>query len=332
MMARPLTPDPSGQDAITIGLINNMPDSALSSTERQFQTLLSAAAGNRRVRVRLFTLPGVPRGEAALAFTHGRYEDIGALWTNEPVDGLIVTGAEPLAANIRDEPYWTSLTGLVEWAGKHTISTVWSCLAAHAAVLHLDGIARRPVGPKLSGVFDCAKSADHALVAGLPVQWRTPHSRYNELPEDALLANEYQILSRSADAGVDLFAKDERSLFLFVQGHPEYDVGALLREYRRDVTRFLTGERDTYPDMPRFYFGPEEAAAFAEFRLRALENPTSDLLPDFPVGGIETTLKHSWRAPAIALYANWVGYLSERKSRRSLPARTVTPQVLSGAR
>lgn len=325
MTPRPPVPDPAGPDAVTIGLVNNMPDGALKSTERQFRTLLSAAAGGRQVRLRLFHLPEVPRGDAALAILRDGYEDIGALWADDPVDGLIVTGAEPRTANMRDEPYWASLTGLVDWAAEHTISTVWSCLAAHAAVVHRGGIARRPLGAKLSGVFDCVKSADHPLVAGLPMRWRMPHSRYNELPEAALAANGYQILSRSVEAGVDLFASEERSLFLYAQGHPEYDAGALLREYQRDTARFLAGERQTYPDMPRFYFEAEPGAAFAEFRLRALGDPRADLIREFPAAGVAQTLSHAWRAPAVGLYANWLGYLCEQKAVRSRASRLQAP-------
>ena len=37
-------------EVLTIGLINNMPDPALQATERQFMRLLTAAAGNHRIR------------------------------------------------------------------------------------------------------------------------------------------------------------------------------------------------------------------------------------------------------------------------------------------
>ena len=46
-------------------------------------------------------------------------------------------------------------------------------------------------------------------------------------------------LTRSDEAGVGLFAKTQGSLFFFVQGHPEYEAETLLREYRRDIGRYL---------------------------------------------------------------------------------------------
>jgi homoserine O-succinyltransferase len=60
------------------------------------------------------------------------------------------------------------------------ISTIWSCLAAHAAVLHLDCVERVPLREKCVGIFDCDKLADHPLTANLPPRLAIPHSRWNE--------------------------------------------------------------------------------------------------------------------------------------------------------
>jgi homoserine O-succinyltransferase len=252
-------------------------------------------------------------------------EDISELWPSH-LDGLIVTGTEPRAPALQDEPYWPTLTKLVDWAEDHAISTVWSCLAAHAAVLHIDGIGRRAFGEKLSGVFDCMKAMDHPIVAGTPSRWRVPHSRYNELPEEALVSSGYCILSRLPGTGVDMFVKQRRSLFLFVQGHLEYDPGALLREYRRDIRRFLAGERDTYPEMPRGYFDEDAAAALAAFRQQALGNRGIDLHMSFPAI-TEGNLAHAWRAPAVRIYANWLSYLVEQRSRNAGSTKSVRSTI-----
>jgi Homoserine O-succinyltransferase len=143
------------------------------------------------------------------------------------LDGLIVTGTEPKAANLVDEPYWAAFSQLVDWASHNTISTIWSCLAAHAAVLHLDRIERVPLREKCIGIFDCDKLADHPLTANLPPRLAIPHSRWNELSEAALLANGYQVLTRSAAAGIEAFVRQEQSLFLFFPGHPEYGASPL---------------------------------------------------------------------------------------------------------
>src|SRR5215471_7871933 len=144
-------------DAIIIGIVNNMPDPASRTTERQFRELLAAASRNVTLRLRLFSLPELPRAEAGRSHIDQHYEDISELWASQ-IDGLIVTGTEPRAHFLTDEPYWRALTKLIDWAECHTISTIWSCLAAHAAVLHLDGIIRCAVGEKLFGVFNCEKA------------------------------------------------------------------------------------------------------------------------------------------------------------------------------
>jgi homoserine O-succinyltransferase len=298
---------------IVIGLVNNMPDAALLTTERQFRELLSAASHNLAVCLRLFSLPELPRADAGRAHIGECYEDISELWASH-LDGLIVTGTEPRALALEDEPYWSTLTKLVDWAEHHAISTVWSCLAAHAAVLHIDGVGRRALCEKLSGVFDCMKATDHTILAGAQSRWRIPHSRYNDLPEEALVSSGYCILSRMLGRGADMFVKQRKSLFLFVQGHPEYDPGALLREYRRDVRRFLVSERDSYPEMPCGYLDEDATVALAAFRQRALAKRGVDLLSSFPVIA-EGSLSHAWLAPAARIYANWLSYLVEQRSR-----------------
>ena len=95
-----------------------------------------------------------------------------------------------------------------------------------------------------------------------------PHSRYNDLPEAALASPATKSRAARPTAGVDTFAKQDGSFFLFFQGHPEYEADTLLREYRRDIGRFLRGEREHYPAMPLGYFS-DDAAAFAEAFRRA---------------------------------------------------------------
>jgi homoserine O-succinyltransferase len=295
---------------LVIGLVNNMPDAALRATERQFRELL-AAAGGGAIRLRLFFIPEVPRGETGRSYLRDAYEDVASLATDR-VDGLIVTGTEPRASSLADEPYWSALAELVELAEERTLSTIWSCLAAHAAVLHLDRIDRRAFGEKLFGVFECRRVADHPIVAGMPLRWRVPHSRYNDLAEEPLVARGYRLLTRSPAAGADMFVKQTKSLFLFLQGHPEYDPGVLWREYRRDVTRFLAGERERYPEMPRGQIDGETAQVFAAFREEAERRRSGDLVASFPTVP-ERSLVHSWHSPAVRLYANWLSHLAANR-------------------
>lgn len=304
---------------VTVGLVNNMPDAALEATERQFVELVRASARSTVVRLVPFAIPQVPRGEAARRAMAGRYRPIGELW-NSRLDGLIVTGTEPRSENMKDEPYWGTLSAVIDWARHNTASTIWSCLAAHAAVLQSDGIKRRAFKEKLSGVFECRPVAPHPMLRGAPLPLSIPHSRCNDLPERALKASGYRILTRSAKAGVDMFARHDRSFHLFLQGHPEYEPDTLLREYRRDIGRYLRGERDDYPAAPHGYLDGEAAALAQAFHERALTDRRPDLIRSFPKRTLESGIAAAWRATAIAIYENWFDYLKGRKLERRSPA------------
>jgi homoserine O-succinyltransferase len=297
---------------LDIGLLNNMPDAALSTTEAQFIRLLNAAAGRRPVRLHYFSLPEVSRSSEATARLQTLYCDFGRL-SETRLDGLIVTGAEPRAAKLPLEPYWSALTSIIDWAEANTDSTIWSCLSAHAAVLHLDGIERRRLDEKCSGVYDCAKLLDDPLTDGLSWPLRIPHSRYHGLSESDLQAHGYRVLTQAGAAGVDIFTKSWRSLFVFFQGHPEYDAHSLQREYRRDVARFLNGESDIYPPMPANYFDAPTTAALAAFRARALADRDPRLMAEYPGLTLRPDAIAGLSGTSTAIMRNWLDYLAARK-------------------
>ena len=303
-----------GREPLVIALLNNMPDAALQSTEQQFSELLARAGAGYDVRLRLFSFPELIRGEAGRRYVSDHYEPIDALWTGD-FDGLIVTGAEPRTPTLPEEVYWPSLTRLVDWALESEMPTVWSCLAAHAAVLHLDGIQRRRLDQKISGLFRCEKTSDSALVAGLPSSWRIPHSRLNTLDVEQLDAAGYEIAACSDEAGADTFVLQRRAVFVFYQGHPEYDAGALFREYRRDVGRYLAGTMERYPEMPRGYFDDQTARAFAAFRDLAERERTRELLEAFPGRDAGAIPPQLWLDAAVRLYSNWLSaFVAGRRS------------------
>ena len=315
-----------GREPLVIALLNNMPDAALQSTEQQFSELLARAGAGYDIRLRLFSFPELIRGEAGRRYVSDHYEPIDSLW-NGDFDGLIVTGAEPRTPTLPEEVYWPSLTRLVDWALDSEMPTVWSCLAAHAAVLHLDGIERRRLGEKISGLFRCEKTLNNELVAGLPPSWRIPHSRLNTLDPDDLAAAGYEILSCSEEAGADTFMLRRRAPFVFYQGHPEYDAGALFREYRRDVGRYLAGTMDRYPEMPRGYFDEQSARSFAAFRNLAERERTRELLEAFPGRDAGAIPPHLWLEPAVRLYSNWLSaFVAKRRSEAAAVLNAVATQ------
>jgi homoserine O-succinyltransferase len=327
---------------VSVGIVNNMPDAALQATERQFVTLLQSAAEPLAaepfaaepfaaepsaaeplamrcdLRIHLFTLPGIPRGTEARERIRARYLDYSAL-AELRLDALIVTGAVPIAGTITGEDCWPQFTELVDWARANTVSSIWSCFAAHAAAFHLDRIERRPLPRKLSGVYDIVAS-DDPLTAGLGPRYRVPHSRHNDLAERDLVAAGYDILGRSAAAGVDAFAKATPSRFVLLQGHPEYDGDTLMREYRRDIARFVAGERRKPPDLPDNYFAPALASRIAELSDRAVAARHLDDLTralDREAGALAAP---DWAPHAVRFFRNWIAGMARTIATRSTSA------------
>jgi homoserine O-succinyltransferase/O-acetyltransferase len=307
--------DEPARKELTIGLINNMPDSALLATERQFVSLLNSASNGISVRLSLYSLRGVPRSETGARRISRVYSSAESLRGVE-LDGLIVTGRESVTPDLADEPYWESFTRTVDWARSHTYSTIWSCLAAHAAVQYMDGIRRVRNSRKHCGLFECRRIADHPIIEGTPSRFRVPHSRWNSIREEDLARYGYDVLTRTANANVDTFLKQEQSLFLFFQGHPEYEATTLLLEFRRDVGRFLRKESNAYPSIPGGYFDRDTALALTALEERAKIHRSAALIAEIDRILEKVSIEQCWRPTAVKIYNNWLKYICSEKERR----------------
>ncbi len=290
---------------LRIALVNNMPDAALFATQRQFIRLLEEAAQAFEVTLDFLTLSLVDRSDEARRDMADLYRPAAQFVAIAP-DAVIVTGAEPRAAELTEEPYWRELTDLFDAARAHAFATLASCLAAHALTLHRDGVRRRRSRHKCSGLYPSEIVANHPLADGLSAGLM-PHSRWNGLDEAELAAKGYIVLTRAGAAGVDMFAKDDGHLALFLQGHPEYDGDTLAREFRRDVARALLGA--PAPDLPANYY-----AAETEERLRAhvagmIAGAEAPHLPhEAMIGPLPR-----WRARGAKVIGNWLTAISARK-------------------
>jgi homoserine O-succinyltransferase len=314
---------------LNIGLINNMPDGALEATERQFLSLLDSASEGISVHLSLYALPNVPRNEFGARHIREHYSSVESLCETR-LDGLIVTGREPLTPDLKDEPYWNAFTNVVDWARKNTYSTIWSCLAAHAATLHMDGITRIRNEHKHCGVFDCARLSDHPLTAGTPFHYKLPHSRWNGLPPEDLMRCGYRVLTQAARVGADTFIKHCKSMFVFFQGHPEYEANTLLLEYRRDVSRFVRGESVNYPLIPQAYFDAATRAALTALQQKAMGNRESELLIELSEILDKTPVENSWRSTAACIYKNWLQYIyAQKKLTLGIKRERAVPHAIS---
>lgn len=306
-------------ECLDIGLVNNMSDAALMSTERQLFDLINAASGRLFVRLHFYAMAATPRAEWGRDYVRRYYRGIDDL-LNRRLDGIIVTGAEPRAASLTEEPYWTTFAEIADWAAENTVSSVFSCLAVHGAVLHTDGVARRKLPGKCFGVFAQTKTGHHPLLQDVPKTFKIPHARWNEVEEEDLARCGYSVLTWSAETGADCFVKQQKkSLFVHFQGHPEYETQSLLGEYRRDMGRFLRGENDICPTIPRGYFGDEAEEVQIAFRQKALSDRHPELFADFPANQVAKDLTNVWHQPAKRIYRNWLLYMVSQRAGRSKP-------------
>jgi len=301
--------------AIHVGLLNNMPDTALRSTELQFARLLKDAAGPLDVRLRLFSLRSIPRGQEARGRMAGFYDDAAFLEAAN-IDALIVTGAQPGKADQRQEPYWAELAQLIDWAQTGTLSTLFSGLAAQAAVLHLDGIAHRPLPRKLSGIYGSRQTQDDPLFFNAATTVPVPHARHGDIAESDLAAKGYRVLARLNGEGggenqVDIFTREPpgHSQFVFLQGHPEYDPGTLGREFLRDMAGFLKGETAERPAIPEHYFDRATENLLAEIGTKVEFSRYQDVV-------LSALPRQVWRSSAVRLIANWLLLVAAAKARR----------------
>lgn len=298
---------------IRIGLINNMSDGAIARTEYHFTHLLQQAADGVPVEVVYYSLPAICRSGKIRDHMAASYQPIDALW-DDPPDAFVVTGAEPRERTLQQELYWTSLTALIDWIDQLGVPAMFSCLAAHAAVLHLDGVSRATLDDKCFGVFEHEAAQEHPLMNGAGGHMWLPHTRWNQVSEAELIQAGYQILSRSEDVGVGFFARQRRSLWLFCQGHPEYEGPDLLREYRRDVGRFLSGQRATYPELPRSYFRENEIQMLLAFRQQAMTQGDASIMERFPQIEHGAPTWDAWRPAAVTVFGNWLKQIADTRA------------------
>ena len=291
-----------------IGFLNLMPDAALAATERQFLRLIGASNRIAQLFVHPFTMPGVERQGASRERVEQFYEPFEHL-QREGLDALIVTGANVTEADITREAFWGPLLEVLAWGRENVASMLCSCLASHAAFQWLHGVRRTHLPEKRWGVFSHrVTDRSHPLVAGINTRFETPHSRFNDVARDRMEAAGLRVLVASDEGGVLIATSPDGFRFVYFQGHPEYDRESLLKEYKREVGRYLQGEREDYPPSPENYFPPSVERRFAAYRdeverARATGAPP----PAFPEEEVLPELDNTWTDTGKALFNNWLG-------------------------
>jgi homoserine O-succinyltransferase len=181
--------------------------------------------------------------------------------------------------------------------------------------------------------------AEHPLMQGVGERMLLPHTRWNQVDETELIQAGYRILSRSEEAGVGFFINERRNSWLFCQGHPEYEGADLLREYRRDVGRFLSGQRPTYPDLPRSYFRHADVQALLALRKQAVAHRDVSVMQRFPRIEQGAPTWDAWRPAAVVVFGNWLKQIAAQRAGTDLahigfntdPALAEEPQFVGDA-
>jgi homoserine O-succinyltransferase/O-acetyltransferase len=193
-------------------------------------------------------------------------------------------------------------------------SVLLSCLASHASVLAVDSLSRIPLPSKCFGVFPQRIHHGHPIARGLQ-SVSFPHSRHNEIDTNELRKIGYEILADSHTGGWTVAARDTAgTLTVMFQGHPEYSRDTLLREHRRDVRRFLCGERDTYPPMPIGYLDADGEAALIQFRDEVTSRTTEAAIGAFPFDLALDHVSADWRSASQRLVSNWLGVMERKRT------------------
>ncbi len=291
-----------------IGLLNMMPDAALSATERQFFRLVGESNSIAQFYMHPFTLNELPRGEKGKAHVEKYYESFDQI-KEQGLDALIITGANVTGHELSREPFWQPLIEVIDWAYENVTSTLCSCLATHAVLEFRYQQKRRPLGFKRWGVYSHhVTNRQHPLVTGVNTRFDVPHSRFNQIDHSQFEEAGLHILAESKEADVHLAVSEDQFRLVFFQGHPEYDIISLLKEYKREVNRFIYDERNDYPPFPENYFTLQAQASLNEYKARVVHAKTANQeSPEFPEKLISEKLDNTWHDTAEAILNNWIG-------------------------
>ncbi|MYD09912.1 MAG: homoserine O-succinyltransferase [Chloroflexi bacterium] len=290
-----------------IGLLNMMPDSALEITERQFMRLVGNSNQIAQFYVHVFSVPGLQRSADTQAYIDQYYTTFDQVKA-DGLDALIITGANVANPSLDQEDFWQPLSEVIEWARQHVTSTICSCLSTHALMKYFYQINRVKRETKKWGVFEHrVTQPNHPLLREINTRFDVPHSRWNSITREQIENAGLTVLIQSFDGEVHMAVSPDQLRMVYFQGHPEYDINSLLKEYKRDLLGYFHG-LNAQPPYPENYF-PIDAREIAERFIRraqsALENGRE--LPEFPEDAFLPWLDNTWGDTAKAIFNNWLG-------------------------
>ena len=156
---------------------------------------------------------------------------------DQPLDGLILTGAPVETIEYEDVYYWEEIKTILSDARKNIPSTLGLCWAGFV-MAYLEGVKKLNYDHKLFGVFELKNLApDHPIIGELDDVFFCPQSRHAGMPDEAMEeaseSGRLKLLAYGPEAGYSIFSTtDDR--FIAHTGHPEYNANRLAEEAKRD--------------------------------------------------------------------------------------------------
>ncbi len=292
-----------------VGLLNMMPDAALQATERQFIRLVGSSNRIVQIFVHPFAVDAHARGPDAQAYIASYYDEFDTL-VEKGLDALIITGANPVQEDLRNEAFWEPLVDVLAWARESVCSVICSCLATHADFKLTYDVERVRLLNKRWGVYSHRViEREHPLVSDINTRFDAPHSHVYDLSPEQFRAAGTIVLAESEEAGVHLAVSPDGLRFVYFQGHPEYDATSLMKEYKREVGRAAAGTRD-YPPFPASYFGGDTGRMLQEYRSELMAAAAAGAeLPIFPEADVVPRVDNTWADTGKAIFNNWLGLI-----------------------
>ena len=292
--------------ALHIGFCNLMPDAALEATERQWFRLIGESSRVAQIFIHPFTLPVFERGDDAKAHIEKYYETFESL-KSQGLDALIVTGAnEETNPHVSDIETWHPLKELLEWSYNNVASTICSCLASHALMTYYHNQKPSWRDTKKWGVFSHkVMDRSHPLMRGMNTKFDVPHSRFSQINKSQFEAADMDILAEGDEECVHLAVSKDGFRQICLQGHPEYDMFSLLKEYKRDVGWYQDGMTKEYSPFPENYFGKQAQEILNNVKDKIIVGEKVD----FPEDVIEPLLENTWADSARSFMASWMGHV-----------------------
>ena len=291
-----------------IGFLNMMPDAALAATERQFIRLVGSSNPIAQFYVYPFAIPEQDRSASAREHIAEHYFQFEQL-AEQGLDALIITGANVITPSLDQEPFWDPLINIVRWAEENVASVFCSCLATHALVKHHHQLDRRHLDQKQWGVYEHkVTNPRHPLLRDVNTRFDAPHSRYNDISRDQFESAALHVLAESPDVGVHLAVSPDQFRAVYFQGHPEYAAISLLKECKREVNRYIAGEREARPRVPDNYLtaeGEQIANVYIDAVVQAVAAGKTP--PEFPEPELLPHADNTWGDTGKAIVNNWLG-------------------------